>query len=52
LAELDAVRALGDRLGKVKVGRSSISFSRLADIDLAALLDLVGRARVLTSAPS
>jgi len=35
------------RLGKAKVGRSSISFKRLADIDLPVLLELVGRANTL-----
>lgn len=33
-----------DRLGKAKVGKSSISFARLADIDLDVLLELVGKA--------
>ena len=36
-----------ERLGKAKVGRSSISFKRLADIDLGALLELVRRARLV-----
>ena len=34
-----------DRLGKAKVGKSSISFKRLSDIDLDVLLELVGSAR-------
>lgn len=41
-----------DRLGKVKVGRSSISFKRLADIDLDILLELIARARDTSVAPS
>jgi hypothetical protein len=39
-----------DRLGKVKVGRSSVSFKRLTDVDIAVLTELVARAREL--APS
>ena len=35
------------RLGKAKIGRSTISFKRLSDIDLSALLELVTRARDL-----
>lgn len=34
-----------DRLGKVKVGKSSISFTSLDDVDLEVLADLVERAR-------
>jgi len=41
-----------ERLGKVKVGRSSISFKRLSDIDLEALKELVVRARDLMSGGS
>ena len=41
-----------DRLGKVKIGSSSISFKRLADIDLDALVDLLRRARALTAEAS
>jgi len=37
----------GKRLGKVKVGRSSISFKRLSDVDLPVLLELVQRASAL-----
>lgn len=36
-----------DRLGKARVGKSSISFIRLADIDLDVLLELVGKAEQL-----
>ena len=36
-----------DRLGNVKVGRSSVSFKRLSDVDLPVLLELVGRANAL-----
>lgn len=39
-----------DRLGKVKIGSSSISFKRLADIDVDVLVDLLQRARELTAA--
>ena len=38
------------RLGKVKIGKSSISFRRLADVELEALLELVRRAGALMSA--
>ena len=34
-----------DRLGKVKVGSSSISFRKLEDVDLDVLLELVGQAK-------
>jgi hypothetical protein len=37
-----------ERLGKAKVGKSSISFKRLSDIDLNVLLELVGSARELS----
>lgn len=40
----------GRRLGKVKVGKSSISFSRVDDIDLDELVALVTKAREITSA--
>jgi hypothetical protein len=40
----------GKRLGKVKVGKSSISFARLDDIDLHELVALVTKAREITSA--
>jgi hypothetical protein len=44
------VERFSDRLGKVKVGRSTISFKRLAQVDLRVLLELVARARELTRA--
>jgi hypothetical protein len=34
-----------DRLGKAKIGKSSISFKRLSDIDVPVLLELITRAR-------
>ena len=37
--------AYSDRLGKVKVGKSSIGFTTLDDIDLAVLTELLERAR-------
>ena len=37
--------AYKDRLGKAKMGKSSISFKRLSDIDLPVLLELIARAR-------
>lgn len=36
------------KLGKAKVGKSSISFAKLSDINLDVLLDLVKQARKLT----
>ena len=36
-----------DRIGKAKIGKSSISFKRLSDIDLDALVELVSSARDL-----
>ena len=42
--------AYKDRLGKAKIGRSSISFKRLSDIDLSALTELITRARNLQPA--
>jgi hypothetical protein len=39
-----------DRLGKVKVGRTTVSFKRLADVDLKVLLELIRRARELAPA--
>jgi hypothetical protein len=42
------VERFADRLGKVKVGRSTVSFKRLAQVDLKVLLELVARARELT----
>ena len=41
------------KLGKVKVGKSSISFKKLEDVDLEALLELITKARdLMTSNPS
>ena len=42
--------AYAGRLGKVKAGKSSISFRRLADVELEVLSELVRRAGVLMSA--
>ena len=42
--------AYAGRLGKVKMGKSSISFRRLADVELEVLMELVERAGVLMSA--
>lgn len=42
--------AYAGRLGKVKTGKSSISFRRLADLELQALTELVERAGALLSA--
>ncbi len=39
--------AYAGRLGKVKAGKSSISFRRLADVEMEVLLELVERAGVL-----
>ena len=39
--------AYADRLGKVKVGKSSISFRQLADVEMEVLMELVERAGVL-----
>jgi hypothetical protein len=44
-------KAHADRLGKVRVGSASISFRQLADVDLAALADLLRRADELTRPP-
>jgi hypothetical protein len=41
----------GKSLGKVKVGKSSISFAGVDDIDVDRLADLVGRARELLTVP-
>lgn len=41
---------LGPDVGKVKVGKSSISFRRLQDIDVGKLVELVERAREVTEA--
>ncbi len=37
-----------DRLGKVKVGSANLSFKRLADLELSAVLEMAERARDLT----
>lgn len=42
--------AYAGRLGKVKTGKSSISFRRLADLELEVLIELVKRAGALLSA--
>lgn len=42
--------AYAGRLGKVKTGKSSISFRRLADLELEVLMELVERAGALLSA--
>lgn len=42
--------AYAGRLGKVKTGKSSISFRRLADLELEVLTELVERAGALLSA--
>lgn len=36
-----------DRLGRVKVGSANVTFRRLEDVDLEALLEMVERAREL-----
>ena len=41
--------AYAGRLGKVKAGKSSISFRRLADLELEVLMELVERAGALMS---
>ena len=41
--------AYADRLGKVKIGKSSVSFRRLDDVELEVLLELAARAGVLLS---
>ena len=42
------IKRWADQLGKVKAGSANVTFRRLADVDLDALLGLVGRARELT----
>lgn len=37
----------GKKLGRVKVGKSSVSFASLADVKLDVLLEMIGRARAL-----
>lgn len=44
------VAQFADRLGKVKIGASSISFRRFTDIDLDALIALIERADCLCRA--
>ena len=39
----------GERIGKAKVGRSTVTFKRLADINLPVLLELISRARTNAS---
>ncbi len=41
--------AYAGRLGKAKVGKSSISFRKLADVDLNVLSELIGRAGELSA---
>lgn len=41
------VKRYAPRLGKVKAGSANLSIRRLADVDLEALLEMVGRARAL-----
>jgi hypothetical protein len=41
------VKRLADRLGKVKVGSANVTFKRLADLDLVAVLEMAERARDL-----
>ncbi len=43
------VKTFADRLGKVKVGSANITFRRLAEVDRAALSEMLERARDLTS---
>jgi hypothetical protein len=41
------VKRHADRLGKVKVGSANVTFKRLADLDLVAVLEMAERARDL-----
>ena len=41
--------AYKDRLGKAKIGRSSVSFKRLSDINLPVLTELITHAREVTA---
>ena len=43
------VKRWADRLGAVKAGSANVTFRRLSDVDLGALLALVARARELTA---
>jgi hypothetical protein len=38
-------RRFADRLGKVKVGSGNVAFKRLADLDLAVVVEMATRAR-------
>jgi hypothetical protein len=46
------VKQYADRLGKVKVGSANVTFTRLADVDQAALREMVARARELLDTAS
>ncbi len=39
------VKRYADRLGKVKVGSANVTFKRLADLDLVAVVEMAERAR-------
>jgi len=41
------VRRYADRLGKVKVGSANVTFRRLSDVDVSALVEMAIRARDL-----
>lgn len=41
-----------DRLGKVKTGKNSISFKKLEDVNLDALLEMIAKARELMTSTS
>jgi len=43
------VETWADRLGKVKAGKSAVTFKRLGDIDLDALLEMIARGRDIMS---
>jgi hypothetical protein len=43
------VKRYADRLGKVKVGSSVVSFKRLADVDRSVLTEMLSRARDLST---
>ena len=45
------VKRYADRLGKVKAGSANVTFRRLDDVELDALLEMVARARELLSEP-
>jgi hypothetical protein len=44
------VKRYAGRLGKVKAGSANVTFRRLADVELRALLEMVARARQLMEA--